>query len=215
MKLTAIMPVRNESWIVGLSARAVMQWVDELVILDHASVDDSREIEDAVAAEFPGRVFLFQDTNPQWNEMAHRQFLLEQARIGGATHVAIVDTDEILSGNLIGSIRNTIERMPKGAILQLPWVCLARSIDRYYAAGIWFNNWVTCAFEDSPEAHWKARDGYDLHHRQPMGRSPSYWRPVAQSEDPLRHQGGLMHLQFCSERRLRAKQANYLAALPR
>ena len=37
------MPVRNEAWCLGLTARAALKWCDELVILDHASNDATGE----------------------------------------------------------------------------------------------------------------------------------------------------------------------------
>lgn len=203
MKIIATCPVRNEDWCLALSLRAVLLWVDEVCVLDHASTDRTAEICREVSNRFPGRVHYSRDDNPEWQEMRHRQFLLDQGRERGATHIAIVDADEVLSGNLLPTIRSTVENAPARSILQLPWACLARSVDRYYVEGVWFNNWVSTAFVDAPEYHWAARNGYDFHHRHPMGRPLSPHQPVRQK------QGGLMHLQFVSERRLRAKQALY------
>lgn len=205
MKIIACMPARNEDWCLGLSLRAVLMWADAVVVLDHASTDDTARIIQEVDLEHPGRVFGLAVPEPTWLEMAHRQAMLQFARAGGATHIAIVDADEVLSGNLLGHIRTMILSLGADQLLQLPWTCLARSVDRYYTEGVWGTNWVTCAFPDKPEYGWRQRDGYDFHHRHPMGANPFHSsRPVAQG------QGGLMHLQFVSERRLRAKQANYL-----
>jgi hypothetical protein len=204
------MPVRNEDWVLGFSARAVLRWCDELVILDHASTDGSSQIASEVTEEHPGRVTVLREDSPVWEECRHRQWLLSTARSRGATHIAMVDADEVLTANLLPSIRRLIERMPSRGIFQLPWVCLARGLQAYYAEGIWFNNWVSCAFVDSPEFHWQARDGYDFHHRHPMGiANPDFCRPVVQSPASAGHGGGLMHLQFVSERRLKAKQYLY------
>jgi hypothetical protein len=181
----------------------MLLWVDEVVILDHASTDRTPEIISEVAAENPGRVHAFRDDNPEWQEMRHRQFLLDEARKLGATHVVLCDSDEVLTGNLLPTIRSL---MPApGTLLQLPWACLARGIDRYYTSGVWFNNWVSTAFVDQPWLGWSSagRGGYDFHHRHPMGRHMPTVQPVKQK------QGGLMHLQFVDERRLRAKQALY------
>lgn len=203
------MPVKNEDWILGLSLRAVLAWVDEVVVGLHACTDGSAEIVAAVADEYSGRVHVITQDNPVWSEMAHRQALLDRARAAGATHIAIVDADEVLTGNLIPHVRGIFESLNEGAIFQPPWVCLARSIDRYYTSGPWFNNWVSMGFRDAPWCHWQARDGYDFHHRHPMGGNLRFERPVMQSPAPNLHSGGLMHLQFVSERRLRAKQALY------
>jgi hypothetical protein len=208
MNLFCTMPVRSEDWCLGATARAALAWCDGLIFLDHCSTDRSREIEREIADEFRGRVTILLDDDPEWLECQHRQRLLECAREKGATHIAQVDADEILTGNLTDRIGGIIETMPKNAILQPPWVCLARGLDKYYSSGVWFNNWVTMAWRDSPESHWRPpSNGYAHHHRHPMGRPEIFHRPISQNIPG--HQGGLMHLQFVSERRLRAKQSAY------
>jgi hypothetical protein len=209
MKIVAIMPVRNESWILGLSLRAVLMWADEVICLDHCSTDNSLGIMSEVALENwkdgESRVTILIDRDATWNEMAHRNALLNTARSRGATHIAIVDADEVLSGNLLPDIRGIFAVMQAGQDLQLPWVCLARSIDAYYSDGPWFYSMVSCGFRDAPELHWSSvsRGGYDFHQRPPMGRQLLPFRPVE------KRAGGMMHLQFVDEERLKAKQALY------
>ena len=204
MKLVAIMPVRNESWVLGLSARAALMWCDELVILDHASTDATPRIITDLFIEYPGRVFRFAEADPVWTEMAHRQLLLDMARASGGTHVAIVDADEVLTGNLLPSIRAWVERVPMGEILQVPWVCLRGGIDRYHSHGVWSQQDVSLAFRDEPRCPWTARNGYDFHQRAPMGRPEIAHRPIRGVS-----KGGLMHLQFVNSNRLRWKQLLY------
>lgn len=209
MKIIATMPVRNEAWILGFSARAIMRWVDHLVILDHCSTDGSRGIESNLIDEFPGRVTVLLEENPVWNEMNHRQRMLEFARYFLATHVVLVDADEVLTANLVPVIRNLIEDIPGNSILTLPWVCLARGVDRFYAEGAWYNNWVCTAFKDNSKWYWAPQgpQKYDYHHRHPFGLPFQGHQPVKQKLED--HGGGLMHFQFVNERRLRAKQAHY------
>lgn len=206
MKIVVTMPVRSEDWCLGLTARAVLKWADELVILDHASTDKSLDIAIQVEHEHPGRVSVIAEQNSRWEEMRHRHRLLELARDRGATHVAIVDADEILSSNLLPSIRNLIEKTPKGSILQIPWLAMRGSVGQVHIAGPWSDGQnVSTAFVDSPELHWSsaARGGYDFHHRHPMGSSLVPFMPLKDRN------AGLMHLQFISGRRLRAKQYLY------
>lgn len=209
MKLVGGMLARNEGYVLGMTARACMSWLDHLVILDHASTDNTISIAVTIAKEFPGRVTVLTEDDPVWHEMKYRQRMLDEARSVGCTHFATVDADEILTANLRPEIRSIVERTPAGSILEPPWVCLARGIDRYYAGGIWYFNWASMSFRDAPELHWCARNGYDFHHRRPMGRSFTSHRPISQSHVPDAHQGGLMHLQFVNERRLKAKQYLY------
>ena len=227
MKLIAMMAVRSEDWCLGLTARAVLQWCDELILRDHCSTDDSREIEQHIWAEFPGRVTVLYDDDPVWREMAHRNELLCTARDRGATHLAYVDADELLVGNMLPSIRGWVERLPAGDMLSLPWLCL--KAEKHIGAlhvpkegcgvpgdydtwtfgnmstGMWASQNASVCFRDEPFLHWKAREGYDFHQRQPMGRT---WRDV-NPVGKYRRTSGLMHLQFLSERRLIAKHALY------
>jgi len=202
MKLVCTMPARNEDWILGLSARAVLQWCDELIVLNHASTDKTLEVIEEVWKEHRDRVFVINESDPVWAEMAHRQRLLEFARGRNATHIVLVDADEVLTGNLLGSIREHVRMLLPHATMQLPWQCLKGSIHQVHADGVWGTATVCMAFVDEPNCHWAARAGYDFHHRQPMGRPFIPFQPVNRS-------GGMMHLQFVSERRLRAKQYLY------
>ena len=207
MKIVGLMPVRNEDWCLGLTARAALKVVDHLIIFDHASTDRTPEIAREIIAEASYHQVVYnREEDPTWREMAHRQWMLDAARRLGATHIVMIDADELLTGNIQPDlIRSLIGRLTYGEVLQLPWLALPRSIDKYIAGGVWGNGqFVSMAFKDSVDAHWTARAGYDFHHRNPMGLPAGAWvKPLAPS------QGGLMHLQFLSERRLRAKQALY------
>jgi hypothetical protein len=200
LKLIGLMPVRNEDWVLGLSARVALQWCDELVIFLHACCDRSESIVYDLQEEFPGRVKFIGNDGDRWDEMAHRQHLIVRARHERATHIAIVDADEILTGNLVESIRGLVESMPRGSILQLPGYNLRGDLSRYHANGIWGNRWFSVAFADDPRLGWR---GDRFHHREPMGPMLNPWMPTRQGG------GGVLHLWGLSERRLIAKHAAY------
>lgn len=204
MKLICLMPVRNEDWCLPFTLRALMRWCDEVWVLCHACTDRSAEIVMDVMDENAGKVGMMHVDDSEWSEMAHRQLLLEKARVRGATHMAIVDADEVLTGNLIPAIRAMISVGAPGVVLQLPWLALPRRHDAYITAGVWGpGQQVSMAFTDAPAAHWTKHDGREFHHRNPMGVGRQFRAPL------LAHQGGIMHLQFLDDRRLRAKQALY------
>lgn len=197
------MAVRCEDWAVGASARIALKWLDHLVVLDHCSTDDTPEILREISAEHPGRVHILTETNPEWKEMAHRQRMLEKARQLRATHVAITDADEVLTGNLIGTVRAQIASLPAGGSISVGMPCMWRSLDQFRADGqIWAKRYdLTLAFADSPGVNWAASNGYDHHQREPK-ESRIVWRAYGWA-------GGVMHLQWCSWRRLVAKHALY------
>jgi hypothetical protein len=199
MKLIGLMPARNEAWCLGLTARVAMMWCDELVILNHASTDATAGIIQELRYEYPGRATeIYKDG--EWLEMQHRQSMLVQARRRGATHIAIIDADELLTGDIVGSIRPLVEHMPRGACMQLPGYNLRGGVDKYHANGIWGNRWFSTCFLDDGRLGWS---GDRFHSREPGGVNLQPYRPFAQPGP------GVMHLWGASEGRLRAKSALY------
>jgi hypothetical protein len=188
-----------EEYCVGLSLRVALKFCDSVVVLVHASTDRTIEIVREIEKE-TNRVIVAVDDDPVWHEMRHRQVLLDLARADGATHIFIADCDEILSANLIPTIRRNIELMSAGSILQLPGYNLRAGIDRYHGNGLWGNRWFSAAFVDDPCLGWA---GDKFHSREPHGARLQPYRSVGQGV------GGLVHLWGASERRLRAKHALY------
>lgn len=199
MRLIGMMPVRNEDWVLDLSVRAALMWCDALVILNHASTDLTAAIILKLLTEFGDRIYAVHVTG-EWDEMEHRQRMLLYARGLGATHMAIVDADEVITGNLLDSIRVHVESMAPGFMLQLPGYNLRGALDRFHANGIWGQRWFSTAFRDDPRLSWS---GDHFHQRDPGGKVMRPSRPIMQD------QGGIMHLWGASERRLRAKHALY------
>lgn len=200
MKIVGLLPVRNEDWVLSMSARAALMWCDSLVILLHACTDKSEAIARGLQHEHPARITLLSESGDGWDEMQHRQKLLDAAREEGATHIAIIDADEILTGNLLSTIRGHIERTPGHSILQLPGYNLRHGCRQYHTTGIWGNRWFSVVFADDSRLHWS---GDRFHHREPMGPPLSRYAPVRQGN------GGILHLWGADERRLRAKHAAY------
>lgn len=198
------MPVRNEAWVLGLSARVALKWCDELVILCHACSDRSAEIAHEVQAEYGARRVLVVSTPTQtWEEMKQRQHMLELARNRGASHIAIVDADEILTGNLLPLSQGL---WIAAQMLQLPGYNLRCTPHRYHTNGVWGKRWFSLTFADNERLHWwkEERSGsYDHHHREPYGMTVEPFRPVSQGN------GGIMHLWGVTEKRLIAKHALY------
>jgi hypothetical protein len=119
-------------------------------------------------------------------------------------------------------IRSMIGSLEREKILMLPWLQLRGTaikdskrhlgnLMRYGTwdvtcvmdSGMWAHQQASTAFLDDPALYWRARSGYDLHHRHPMGKDLAWWSPMNGRGS------GLMHLQFVSRRRLLAKQFLY------
>jgi hypothetical protein len=149
---------------------------------------------------FPGRVSVYIDPEPTWQEMHQRQELLESARRSGATHIALIDADEILTGNLLSEIRYLVSRTPQGQCLSIPKIDCWEGIQQYRDEHP-FTAELSLAFPDQSDYAWTDRRyGYQHHCRPP--------RPLTRGFCP-QVEGGIFHLQFARPWALRAKQAHY------
>jgi hypothetical protein len=142
--------------------------------------------------------------------MAHRQRLLDEARRLGATHIGLLDADEVLTGNWLPNIREQVDCLPPGSYLRMPMPNLWGAIDtiptvaqsRHGRHSVdWARAVASVAVAMSPALAWRARgaDAYDHHGREPIGS-----RLGMVTSTP-----GLMHLQFANRRRLVAKHVQY------
>jgi len=179
----------------------LLRWVDQAVFLLHASCDSSEAILGAVADEHPGRVHVIHEPDPVWKEMHHRQRLLEYAREIGATHVTVLDADEIVAGDTMPGMRDRLAQLAPKRFSAIKFRNIIDGVTQYRAEnGVWGTDAGTIVgFADHPHLGWEARNGYDHHQRSPYG---------AQQADYI-NGGGLLHLQFASRRRLIAKHALY------
>lgn len=203
--LIGLMVVRNEEWVLGLSLRAALLAVDEMIVLDHASTDRTPEILAQVSGENPGRLQVLREEDEVWREASIRQRLLQAARLRGATHVYAIDADEVLTGNLLPRIRGLLEPLAAGEALRLPWLALWRGLDRYRDDDSPVARFrMILGYRDSPALrHVSWESDYDLHTRVPEG--------IVEREPPIagRAAGGVLHLAAADWRRLRAKTAWY------
>lgn len=202
MRLISLTVARNEGPFIGCTLRAVLAYVDAAVVLLHACTDNTRLLVEEIEEEYPGRVRILEEPDGTWQEMAHRQRTLEEARRMGASHCSIVDADEILCGDLLPKVRNQIAQLQPGQALGIPMKNLHRSIHQYRSdTGIWGARAGTLlAFANAPRLCWRAENGYDHHHRHPFN---------SRHVGSIQTSGGVMHLQFASWRRLVAKQRWY------
>lgn len=204
MKLVGVMAVRNEQWVLGLSLRAALLAVDDLVVLDHASTDGTPSLLRRVADEHPGRIHILQENDPVWRETAIRQHLLETARGLGATHVCPMDADEVITGNLLPGLRDAFASLAPGESLWLPWIDLWRGFDRYRDDSSFQRYRMVLGFRDAPAVGYEpSQGGYDIHARRPSGLSGERSFPESMDE------GGVFHLAFAHWRRIQTRTAWY------
>lgn len=209
-KIVGMMLVRNEDWIVRASIMAALQWLDTLVILDNGSTDDTvREIIAATKGIEANRIQYISKPNTdqhKWREMDLRQELYNAAQQHDATHYAVIDADEIPTCPVVPHLRRIVAEAQPGFGVRVPMhspygSLTARRTDGNFEpqCGIFLG------FAATPGSYWASEhDGYQHHHRAPYGiqeMMPTYGPD----------EGGIMHLQFASIERLKAKAAYYKA----
>jgi hypothetical protein len=208
MKVVGLMTVRNEDWILGLTLRGAMQIVDEMIVLDHASIDGTAQIIHEVAEEFPGRIHYQRRDDPVWREASIRQGLIDDGRKLGGTHFWMIDADELVTGNIVPEIRMMLAALEPGDLLTLPWFPIWGSLDRCRRDGnrYWCAKRTIYGFRDHADLQYEARKNRpacDIHTRAPIspGKKREHWL------DDLRH--GVMHFVAAERSRLVAKAAWY------
>lgn len=215
LNVVGLMLVRNEEWIIGASLRAALQWCDQVVLTFDRCVDQSVKIACKVSEEVGGRRVMFHVLDPRlegtppdltkpWDEMHVRHENFTIGRLMGGSHFAIIDADEIPTANVVPHLRNWLRNLSPGQILDLPMVPVWGSGVYRDDRSVWSTAWLTTAFKDKPDLHWKAAaDGYHHHARPPKGALDTSMRPIKHG------QGGIMHMQFANTRRLLAKHVLY------
>ena len=109
MRVTAISMVRNEADVIEAFVRHHAEIVDELVVVDHRSVDGTDEMLRALAEEgLPLRV-RSEDSPVQRQNVVMTGLMREAAADGGADWVLPLDADEFLVAPQ-GSVRDRAGR---------------------------------------------------------------------------------------------------------
>src|SRR5690348_15673466 len=95
-KLSLAMIAKNEARCIGRCLASIRLGVDEIVVVDTGSTDETT----SVAREFGARIFSFPWNN---NFSAARNFALEQTT---GAWILVLDADEYASDKLTAEIRN-------------------------------------------------------------------------------------------------------------
>ncbi len=91
--IIVITPVRNEAWVLDAYLTCASSWADYIILADHHSEDDTREI-----AKKYDKVILIDNPTFEWYEAECRTRLLDEAsKIQGDKIIFSLDADEFLS----------------------------------------------------------------------------------------------------------------------
>jgi glycosyltransferase involved in cell wall biosynthesis len=134
-----IVPVKNESWILGNFLACAQKWADHIIVGDHNSEDGSERI----AQDFGG-VQVVPLRDPSYDESTRRRVLIEEARrISKRGLIISIDADEMLSANWFKSPEwSLMRRSPPGTSFQFNWLELLPGLGHCAVYG------MTAAFVD-------------------------------------------------------------------
>ena len=204
MILVAHVLVHNDAWCIGASARAMLRYCDDMIIGLHASTDGTEDVLEDLSREHPGRVTVVEQDScfpkedlpiEQAGGVFRRGHLGKLAVRMGATHVLGVDSDEVVTANVAGQMRDLAQQ----GVVYLPWVSMWRSLDTYRET---WRQMMPFAYPVDGKSHWIG-SGH--------GRFPADVAALPYPPEPhvSYGTGGVMHLAYLSERRLMWKRLMY------
>lgn len=193
MKIVGLVAFRDEEHHIPHFLRSLRPLVDEIVALDHLSMDGGpRLFRDA------GATVLEADRFSTFG--GRRRQLLHAGRSAGGTHFVVVDADEIFSSEFSVNGRAVIERLTPGHALAFPFHTLWRSTNRY-RVGREYDLPLACVFADDGAASYA--DTFIHESRLPA--------PLTRPELVRSARHAALHLQFVGWERAQWKQAWYRA----
>lgn len=199
MKIIALLPVKNEAWILPTCLSSLKLVVDEIIALDDHSTDQSCEI----LKQFGAIVAKLNQTSNEFVPMSERrQYLLELGRQRGGTHFVWLDADEAFTAPLIQSGKELISKLKPGEKIILPWLALWKSTNYYRQDGIWgksCKDFIVCDHLD-----------YNFNKTKILSepRTPGPFNKNSTQTLTI-SQGAVLHFQFVYWEKFQMKQAWY------
>jgi hypothetical protein len=197
-KIVALLPFKNEEWILPTYLSNVVPWVDEIIAIDDQSTDSGSQI----LSECPKVTVVRNEEilESGWPEYNIRLKLLELGRAAGGTHFVCLDADETFSSNFVPIARRVIDN--PGQKVAMQWLALWKSVEHYRDDGsVWSNNFKDFIVYDQPDL------GHDYAFLG-VGRTPG----PNDDERWLRlnpKHGTVFHYQFAHWTNFQLKQAWY------
>jgi hypothetical protein len=198
MKIVGMLPVKNEEWILPTFLSNVMPIVDELIVIDDDSTDNSKQILEAAGAIVKG----YEDTEKLkggWPCGLIRSHLFRYAREAGGTHFLCLDADETFTTNFVPIARDVISQLKPGQKIAMHWLALWQSYTHFrHDNTVWSNNWKDFIVCDDPALTY---DYNYMAEGRTIGSNEGTWLRLPTQ------QGAVMHYQFATLNNFLLKQA--------
>lgn len=196
MKIIALIPFKNEEWILPTCLASLKNVCDDIICIDDNSTDNSKKI----ALSFGCKVYDNDKlVNVGWSEHYIRENLLKLGRESNGTHFICLDADEALTAQFSINVRKILNNLKPGQKLTMQWLALWKSLNHYRDdRSVWSNNYKDFIVCDDQKISYP----YQWLH---VGRTPG----INNDETLLRLNmkfGGVMHYQFSNWNNFQIKQ---------
>jgi glycosyltransferase involved in cell wall biosynthesis len=197
MRVIALMPVRNESWVLGQSLDCLSGFCDVVIVSDQSSEDDSREI----CRRFP-KVIVLESSERRICEQARGELLDAARGYDGNNLLWCTDADELVSPRLARRlIDEPPDRLAAGTAIECDFYHLWGGVGRYRDDYTLYRpQRKLMAVVDDRRADYDRSPSLPLHQPR-LARSPD--SPILKSHVPV------FHLQWLLANRNQVKQAWY------
>ncbi|MBC8492255.1 MAG: glycosyltransferase family 2 protein [Chloroflexi bacterium] len=197
MKIIAVMPVRNEDWILERNLQTLSHFCDVIIVADQNSTDNTRQI----CKRYP-KVLLIRNPCEQFDQSKARQLLLDTVReFDGYNIILAVDADEIVSGNVLDNPAwdNALDSLEPGVSSLLQWIILWKHPFRIRDdTSVWSNSWK----------HFICRDDRKTNFSEQAIHEPRIPRPFTDRARRF-EEVKVLHYQFVTWQRMLSKQRYY------
>lgn len=197
MKIIAFIPAKNEEAFLPFCIESLQTWVDEVIVYDDHSTDQTRAI-----VEKYGCLVITESykTESGWPEYEIRERLLAEGRKRGGTHFVGIDADEIFTPAFTDQARAILLQMQPGDSLSLRWITLWKNNTQERIDGGYKNLSKQFIFCD---------DGISHHQYAFLGVGRVPINPTGKIISVDKDLGGLLHYQYVLWDRTQIKQAWY------
>lgn len=154
MKIIAVMPVKNEEWILERTLRALSYFCDAIIVADQNSTDKTPDI----LRSCP-KVHVIENREVLHNNTV-RWRLLEAARqFDGYNLIMMFDADELPAATIMNEKNlETLASLPVGWSAEFRWIQLWRNPRQYRDdRSVWSNMWKHMAFKDDRQMMYESR----------------------------------------------------------
>jgi glycosyltransferase involved in cell wall biosynthesis len=194
MKIVALMPVKNESWVLKSSLKSLSTVVDEIIVFDDNSDENYEDIFSQLSKV---KVFKGGDCDIV-NMSSKRKKLLELGRVSGGTHFVWLDADELFSDVFLTNFSLYIKKMVPGQKMMMKWIFLCDK-KSYRCDGVFSDLYKDFIVYDDGVAEFEDK-------KLSEGRTPG------NNSNPIivnPRDGVVLHLQYMNKDRNDFKQAWY------